>query len=45
MFEDKKITKEKVKDLLYEVILWYNDIRKRKEKRYGKEICSNNIMY
>lgn len=45
MFEDKKITKEKVKDLLYEVILWYNDIRKRKEKRYGKEICSNNVMY
>ena len=45
MFKDKKITKEKVKDLLYEVILWYNDIRKRKEKRYGKEICSNNVMY
>lgn len=45
MFEDKKITKEKVKDLLYEIILWYNDIRKRKEKRYGKEICSNNVMY
>ena len=44
----KKMAVFMLKYIIYhkiEMILWYNDIRKRKEKKYGKEICSNNVMY